>query len=184
VTIAAQACLLLLNRPTAYFPKLRQVLVYPGAFVVNRPVTDGAGVQQEHRRALSGESWTQGQVILSWQDTLEGAAVVDDGRNVVLHEFAHQLDSEKGYTNGAPQLGSRQRYESWSRVMSQAYAQLQTAAALGEYTLLNHYGATSEAEFFAVVTETFFEQPAELAAQHPALYAELRGYYCVDPLSW
>ena len=184
VTIAAQACLLILNRPTDYYPKLRQILVYPGAFFVDRVQTDFAGIQREQRQVLSGESWTQGQVILSLHDTVEGAAVVDDAQNVVIHEFAHQLDSEKGYTNGAPLLIGRQRYERWSRVMSQAFAQLQRDAAQGLPTLLNPYGATNPAEFFAVLSETFFEQPGELAAQHPDLYRELCDFYRIDPLSW
>ena len=99
VVIAAQACLLLLNRPTDYFGNVRQILVYPGAFVVQRTTTDSIGVQQEHRQALAGESWSQGQVILSWQDAMEGAAAADDGRNVVIHEFAHQLDQENGFAD-------------------------------------------------------------------------------------
>jgi hypothetical protein len=184
VTIAAQACLLILNRPTGYYPQLRQVLVYPSAFFVDRIDTDFAGIQREQRQVLSGESWTQGQVILSWHDTVEGAAVTDDAQNVVIHEFAHQLDSEKGYTNGAPELGGRQRYARWSKVMSQAFARLQRDAAHGLPTLLNPYGATNPAEFFAVLSETFFEQPGELAAQHPELYDELRDFYRIDPLSW
>jgi Mlc titration factor MtfA (ptsG expression regulator) len=184
VTIAAQACLLILNRPTDYYPKLRQILVYPGAFFVDRAHTDHAGIQREHRRVLSGESWTQGQVILSWHDTVEGAAVVNDAQNVVIHEFAHQLDSEKGYTSGAPMLGGKQRYERWSRVMSQAYAQLQHDAAHGLPTLINTYGASDPAEFFAVLSETFFEQPGELAAHHPDIYKELCDFYRINPLSW
>lgn len=184
VTIAAQACLLILNRPTAYYPQLRQILVYPSAFFVQRPHTDDAGVLQDHRRVLSGESWSQGQVILSWDDTVAGAAVVDDAQNVVIHEFAHQLDSEKGYASGAPILDGRQRYARWARVMSEAFAELQQQAHAQQHALFNHYGATDPAEFFAVVSETFFEQPAELAAQYPALYQELRDFYRIDPLSW
>ena len=102
VVIAAQACLLVLNRSTDYFPNLRQILLYPGAFAVDRASTNDAGVQQEQRQAMAGESWSQGQVILSWQDCLEGAARSDDGRNVVIHEFAHQLDQENAVANGAP----------------------------------------------------------------------------------
>jgi Mlc titration factor MtfA (ptsG expression regulator) len=185
VTIAAQACLLLLNRrKTRYFPRLGQILVYPGAFVVNRSHTDGAGVLQEQRQVLSGESWTQGQVILSWQDTLDGAAVADDGRNVVIHEFAHQLDQEKGHANGAPGLALSSQYKAWSRVLGHEFAQLQAAAARGDETLLSPYGATNPAEFFAVASEVFFEQPLPLAVQHPALYEQLSRYYRVNPLSW
>jgi Mlc titration factor MtfA (ptsG expression regulator) len=187
VVIAAQACLLVLNRSMQHFAHVRQILIYPGAFIIQRTVTDGIGVQQDQRHALSGDSWEQGQVILSWQDTLEGAAVVDDGRNVVLHEFAHQLDQENGAAQGAPPptAGDTQyNARRWKQVFSQAYAHLQSQVQCGEQGLFNHYGATSPAEFFAVVTEAFFEQATEMAEHHPALYQELSGYYKVDPASW
>ncbi len=187
VVVAAQACLLLLNRPADYFRNVRQILLYPQAFVVNRVVTDGAGVLQEQRQALAGESWTQGQVILSWQDTLEGAAVPDDGRNVVIHEFAHQLDQESGRANGAPlpNLGDRTfNQKRWQQVMTDAFAQLQHEAQHGIDGLLNHYGAQDPAEFFAVVSEVFFEQGRALAQQYPALYRELHAYYRVDTAQW
>lgn len=184
LTIAAQACLLLLERDAGCFPNLRQVLVYPGAFLVERLRAEPSGVLQEQRHALSGESWTQGQVVLSWEDVLEGAAIPDDGRNVVIHEFAHQLDQQKGHANGAPWLGRRERYRRWSQVMLAEYARLQAQAARGEASLISPYGATSPAEFFAVVSEVFFEQPHALAAQQAALYEELRVLYRVDPRDW
>ena len=184
VTIAAQACLLLLNRSAGYFPNLRQILVYPGPFVVNRVRTDNAGLLQDLRQVLSGESWSQGQVILSWDDVLEGAADPHDGRNVVIHEFAHQLDQETGHANGAPRLRSRASYRSWSRVLGQEFAALRQRAAAGETSLLSDYGATEPGEFFAVASEAFFELPGRMAQEHPHLYAELRRLYCVDPLSW
>jgi MtfA peptidase len=187
VVVAAQACLLLLNRPADYFRNVRQILMYPDAFVVQRSVTDSAGVQQDHRQALAGESWSQGQVILSWQDTLEGAAVADDGRNVVIHEFAHQLDQENGKATGAPlpNLGDRNySAQRWQQVMSQAFVQLEYEAEHGIAGLLNHYGAQDPAEFFAVVSEVFFEQGAALAAHYPAVYRELCAYYRVNPASW
>ncbi len=184
VAIAAQACLLILNRKSDYFPKLAQILVYPGAFLVERLRPEPSGVLQEERHALSGESWTHGQVVISWEDALEGAAIVDDGRNVVIHEFAHQLDQQKGYANGAPWLGRRDRYPRWSRVLTEEFARLQQQAMIGEPSLFNYYGATNPAEFFAVVSEVFFEQPRAMASMHPALYAELRSLYRVDPLGW
>jgi len=207
VTIAAQACLLRLNRPGPLFPELRQVLVYPGAFVVDRVHAAPGGVLREERRALAGESWQQGQVILSWQDVLDGARIPDDGHNVVLHEFAHQLDQETGAANGAPRLGSRAAHERWARVMSREFAGLQARIRAREAAraraqagwswlepspepapppddLISDYGATNEAEFFAVVTEVFYEQPRALAARHPELFALLRDYFGVDPREW
>jgi Mlc titration factor MtfA (ptsG expression regulator) len=184
VTIAAQACLLLLNRKTGYFPNLRQILVYPGAFIVERLRPEPSGVLQEHRQALSGESWTHGQVVLSWEDAAHGAAIADDGANVVIHEFAHQLDQEKGFANGAPLLGGRDRYSRWSQVLAWEFARLRDQAFLQQPSLLSYYGATDPAEFFAVASEVFFEQPQQMAAEHPALYRELRDLYRVDPVAW
>jgi Mlc titration factor MtfA (ptsG expression regulator) len=136
---------------------------------------------------LSGESWEQGQVILSWQDALEGAAVPDDGHNVVLHEFAHQLDQENGAAHGAPlpAAGDKQHdARRWKKVLGQAYGHLQRQVRYGEQGLFDHYGAQSPAEFFAVATEVFFEQGAALAEHYPELYQELSGYYKLDPASW
>ena len=184
VTIAAQACLLLLNRPDYYYPRLKQILLYPSAFVVHGSNADAAGVMHEQRRVLSGESWGQGKVVLSWADTLDGAANPTDGRNVVIHEFAHQLDQEKGIANGAPLLERSSDYQQWSAVMQQAFNELQVKVAQGLPVLLDPYGATNPAEFFAVLTEIFFERPAELSTQHPDLYQLLSRFYRLNPLSW
>ena len=184
VTIAAQACLLILNRPSGYYPNLRQILVYPDSFVVERDHTDGIGVAHRARQVLAGESWSQGQVILSWQDTLAGAAVVDDGQNVAIHEFAHQLDQETGSANGAPMLARRAHYQHWSRVLGEEFANLQARVTQGEPSLFSDYGATNPGEFFAVISEVFFEQPEPFAQEHPALYQELSQFYQLDPLSW
>jgi Mlc titration factor MtfA (ptsG expression regulator) len=184
VVIAAQACLLLLNRPGRDFSRLGEILVYPGPFVVHRERRDRIGLVSEHSRVHSGESWAHGQVVLSWPDVLEGAAAPDDGRNVVIHEFAHQLDQEKGHANGAPDLVDAQRYPRWSRVLGQEYGLLQERLANQEATLLDPYAATDPAEFFAVSSEVFFEQPHHLAAQHPELYGELSRYYRIDPRAW
>tara|TARA_R110002126_G_scaffold172463_3_gene321193 strand:- start:563 stop:1372 length:810 start_codon:yes stop_codon:yes gene_type:complete len=184
VTIAAQACLLLLNRPDYYYPKLNQILIYPAAFVVHGTAPDAAGVVSAQRRVLSGESWGQGKVVLSWQDTLHGAATPDDGRNVVIHEFAHQLDQEKGMATGAPLLSRSTDYQQWSTVMQQAFATLQQQTASGNNGLLDGYGATNPAEFFAVISEVFFEQPMQMHQQYPALYQQLSQFYRVNPLSW
>ncbi len=184
VTIAAQACLLILNNPRGYYPRLRQVLVYPGSFVVQREHTDGIGVAHHARQVLSGESWADGQVILSWHDTLEGAATPDDGQNVVIHEFAHQLDQETGFANGAPILARRDQYSRWSQVLGAEFKALKARAWNNEASLFSDYGATDPAEFFAVISEVFFEQPYRMASEHPALYRELTEFYRLEPLSW
>ena len=184
VTVAAQAALLTLNRAVHPYPNLRSILLYPAAFVIERIRPAPSGVLQEQRQVLSGESWTNGQVVLSWEDVQHGAAIGDDGQNVAIHEFDHTLDQEKGFANGAPYLGGRERYSSWSQVLAREFAQLQWASANGWPTLFNAYGATDPAEFFAVVSEVFFEQPRRMAAEHPALYGELRSLYRVDPASW
>lgn len=184
VTIAAQACLLLLGRGQDGFPELREVLIYPAAFVVERLQVDALGLHTDLSRVLSGESSSRGQVVLSWDDARIGAADADDGRNVVIHEFAHQLDQEFGQANGAPQLARRADYARWSQVMADAFARLRTQLAHGLPTALDAYAATDPAEFFAVACEVFFEQPARLKMQEPALYAQLQAYFTVDPASW
>lgn len=184
VTIAAQACLLVLNRRGQFFTNLQQILVYPEAFVVGKMRADAAGVLQEHRRVLLGESWSLGQVVLSWKDAADGAAVADDGQNVVIHEFAHQLDQESGHANGAPHLASRSRRERWAAVLSAEYAALQRRVGDGQPSMIGDYGAADPAEFFAVASEAFFEQPRKMADEHAALYRELSSFYRVNPLSW
>ena len=185
VTIAAQACLLLLNRRGADgYPELRQVLVYPDAFVVERLRADAMGLQYHSAQVLSGESWSRGQVVLSWRDAREGGVYFGDGRNVVIHEFAHQIDQEFGPANGAPQLARREDYARWSTVLGTEYQRLQEKLSLGEMTLIDPYAATDPAEFFACATELFYEKPMDLAIHHPALYNELRRFYNVDPVRW
>jgi Mlc titration factor MtfA (ptsG expression regulator) len=184
VTIAAQACLLLLGRSDRVYPDLDTVLVYPGAFLVPRRQVDAGGVVTETRQDLLGESWGDGRVVLSWEHVRRAGMDAEGTHNVVLHEFAHQLDSESGSTNGAPILGSAERYRRWSATLSHDFAQLRQQTYWGYRDVLDPYGATSPAEFFAVATEAFFEQPHALAARHPALYAEFEAYYRVDPRVW
>jgi Mlc titration factor MtfA (ptsG expression regulator) len=184
MTIAAQACLLLLNRPSRVYPGLHTVLVYPGAFLVPRREQDAAGVVTETRQDLLGESWGDGRVVLSWEHVRRAGNEEEGRHNVVLHEFAHQLDSESGSNNGAPFLGSPERYRSWSETLSRDFELLRRDAWFGYRDVLDPYGATNPAEFFAVATESFFEQPHALAGRHPALYAEFQAYYRVDPRDW
>ena len=184
VTIAASACLLLLNRQSDVYYGLHYVLVYPNAFLVKREALDSAGLSNLQQRGVLGESWSNGKVILSWEDVLQGNKDFTDGANVALHEFAHQLDHESGATNGAPFMGSAARSAQWARVFTDEFQRLQKAAYHGDQTLIDQYGATEPAEFFAVVTETFFEQPKQMAIEHPALFRELKNYYKVDPSEW
>ena len=120
-------------------------------------------------------------MVLSWDDVLAGAADIHDGHNVVLHEFAHQLDKEAGYGDGAPDLPQRSMYVAWARVLSAEYAHLVDAIHQNHPTVLDPYGATNPAEFFAVATEAFFEKPAALKSLHPELYEQLRQFYEQDP---
>jgi MtfA peptidase len=184
VTIAAYACLLILNRPTEYYPHLREILVYPGAFIADRTHTDAAGVVHPRREALAGESWVRGRVVLSWEDVVDGIGVGDDGFNVVIHEFAHQLDQEKGAATGAPLLERSAHYKTWSQVWAAEFERLLELERTGQWSLFRDYGATNPAEFFAVVSEVFFEQPQQMAELHPELYREISGFYRLDPLSW
>lgn len=179
VAIAFQACLLVLGIDEHVFDELRTILVYPDEFVVQES-WDEDGIVTEGESVLSGQAWDTSRIILSWRDVEEAG----DGYNVVLHEFAHYLDEEAGAINGAPRLATPADHDRWSQVMQQAFEELRARAEAGEETFLDPYGAHDEAEFFAVATETFFELPQELAAEHPALYAELKAYYRLDPAQW
>jgi hypothetical protein len=181
VTIAAQACILLLHRKTDYYPSLRSVLVYPQAYLARQATYLGGGVTVEGLHVRLGESWRRGSVVLSWDDVQKGASDIHDGQNVVFHEFAHQLDSSGGKGDGSAVLQSRSRYIAWARVLRRDYERLRGKAIRNLPTLLNKYGASNPAEFFAVATECFFERPTELREQHAELYAKLREFYHQDP---
>lgn len=184
VTVAGEACLLLLNRPTSGYRNLNAILVYPSAYLAPREERDAAGVISSHTGTLLGESWSNGKLIISWDDVQRGASNFHDGHNVVLHEFAHQLDQETGSANGAPRLTRKSSYQSWARVLSNEFEVLQAKAEQHLPSFLDRYGATNPAEFFAVATETFFERPAEMRRLHPELFEQLLVYYCVDPSHW
>ncbi|TBR59008.1 zinc-dependent peptidase [Mastigocladus laminosus UU774] len=184
LTIAAVACLLLLNERGEYFPKLRSILIYPSAYFVNETVATSEYVVEERRVARLGESWSRDQVVLSWEQVQQDTCNWSDGHNVILHEFAHQLDQEEGKAQGVPILAQKSDYPIWSRVMTQAYQQLCNDVQRGIKNVLNNYGATNPAEFFAVATETFFEKPQQLLKMHPGLYELLQGYYQVNPGEW
>ncbi|MEJ7758091.1 MAG: M90 family metallopeptidase [Gemmatimonadaceae bacterium] len=182
VTIAAQACILLLHRDTDYYPKVKVILVYPSIYVEEGERNVGGGIWEAGEQHRLGHTQQQlGAIVLAWDAALHGSRVYDDGHNLVLHEFAHQLDFEGMGTDGTPLLDTRQQYLSWARVLGAEYEQLRKLDDAGELSILNAYGATNPAEFFAVVTEFFFERPAELLAKHQALYEELKGFYRQDP---
>lgn len=184
VTVAAQACLLVLNQGRTPYPDLDSILIYPSTFVATREVANELGLVSTNHIAMLGESWSQGKVVLAWDNVKKGVVNLQDGHNVVLHEFAHQLDHESGSTNGAPVLHTRGAYKSWAHVFSDEFEELQRDAVRGRHSLLDHYGATNPAEFFAVATETFFERPREMAAYHQELYQQLKDYYKLDPGQW
>ncbi len=183
VTVAAQACMLLLNRQATYFPKLHDIFVYPHTYVAKTLSSDGRVVVDRDSVRL-GESWQNGPVVLAWDSVKGGTSNVHDAQNVVLHEFAHQLDQEDGTADGAPILSRRARYVAWARVLGAEYENLRGSKKKRRRSVMNKYGATNPAEFFAVATETFFEKPKQMQKRHPELYDELRDYYKLDPLEW
>jgi Mlc titration factor MtfA (ptsG expression regulator) len=185
VTIAAQACLLLLHRKTDYFPRLVTILVYPSAYMVDERRHVEGPIWEEGKSARLGESGQRlGTIVLAWDAVRSGAADPSDGKNVVLHEFAHQLDYENDATDGAPALATREQQTSWRIVMQREFSSLRAADETGVPMLLDMYGATNPAEFFAVATEAFFERPFALRGRHPELYAELANYFQQDPVEY
>ena len=182
LTIAAQACLLLLHRETDYYPRLRSILVYPTGYTAHGDRHVGGGLWEEAGEERLGHTQQQlGALVLAWDAARQGALEPTDGENLVLHEFAHQLDFEDSATNGTPALSSRAEYLAWGRVMSAEFEALREAEETGQPTLIDQYGATDPAEFFAVVTEAFFERPHALRRRHPALYDRLAAFYQQDP---
>jgi Mlc titration factor MtfA (ptsG expression regulator) len=184
VTIAAQAGILLLNRKPRYYPGLDSILVYPSTFLSENIRYLGDHVYVEEEAAHLGESWRRGMLVLAWDSVKRGGMDVSDGRNVVFHEFAHQLDQEDGAADGAPILERGSRYAAWARILSKEFERLQATVRSGLETVMDEYGATNPAEFFAVATETFLERPHAMKRRHPELYEALKGYYKLDPVAW
>lgn len=182
--IAAQAALVVLGKDDhGFFPRLRSILVYPGSF--RDPGRRRFGIHDVARDVLHGESWETGSVVLSWDNVVAGGRSADDGMNVVIHEFAHQLDQYNGTADGVPRLRSREDYARWSEVMGRHYDELVEACKTrSPEPFLDPYGATHPCEFFAVASETFFEDSADLEAEHPELYGELAKFYGLDPARW
>jgi Mlc titration factor MtfA (ptsG expression regulator) len=189
VLIAAQACVLLLGLENhGFYPRLRSVLVYPGAFHDARRKTFELP-DEDDREVRLGESWTTGSVVLSADSVVAGARNNDDGMNVVMHEFAHQLDQADGVGDGAPILQQSANfddddYDDWARVLGENYEEMLDDLFERRRPVLDPYGATNPAEFFAVATETFFEEPERLKREAGDLYAALQKFYGTDPAEW
>ncbi|HEX4143341.1 MAG TPA: M90 family metallopeptidase [Pirellulales bacterium] len=179
VTIAAQACLLALGLDNVLFDSVLSILIYPREYVASAARRLGGGETVAADVRL-GEAWYRGPVVLSWAEVIDDCRHLGHGRNVVWHEFAHQLDMLDRASDGTPPLGSRQQYERWSSVMTAELSKLRTARRLGRPTLIDPYGALNEAEFFAVVTECFFDRPVELREEHSDLYELLAEFYRQD----
>ena len=182
VTVAAQACILILNRKKNYFPRLGSIYIYPSTYVAKRQRHIGGGVMAKQTDVNLGESWVDGRVVLAWDASKHGAINMHDGHNVVMHEFAHQLDQEDGSGDGVPKLSEFSKYSTWINVLGREYELLKKGRK-GK-SVIDRYGATNGAEFFATATEAFFEKPHQLKRKHTELYAELKDYFCVDPVEW
>jgi Mlc titration factor MtfA (ptsG expression regulator) len=177
VTIAAHACLLVLGMEHNDYDRVKSILVYPHGYLA-----EGArGAIVDAGSGRLGEAHYRGPVILSWSEVLADGRHPCAGKNLVFHEFAHQLDMLDGAIDGTPPLKDRDAYRRWQEVMTAEYRQLIEASEHGRATLLDQYGTTNEAEFFAVATECFFDRPVPMAQRHPRLYELLRDYYRQDP---
>ena len=181
ITIAAQACILLLGQSGDVYPRLKTILVYPHTYSGGQKGIFGG---DNGESARLGESWDCGVVVLAWNSVLGGAQNMHDGHNVTFHEFAHQLDQEDGAADGVPVLSERSAYASWAHIFNHDYKVLIDETDHGKKEVIDRYGATNPAEFFAVATETFFEKPRQLKEKHPELFEELKFYYALDPIEW
>lgn len=186
VVIASQACLLILeldeDLSLDWFDGWHEVIVYPDSFFVVHQQPDEIGLVHEQRVLLGGEAWGSGPVILSWKDAQPGHHTHGKGSNVILHEFAHKLDMLNGAANGMPPLHRNMKREAWTRAMSESYEDLLRQVERHHRTRIDPYGAESPAEFFAVVTEEFFEWPERLHRYYPRVYHQLHLFYRQDTL--
>lgn len=183
VPIAAQACILILGTDDYSFvyDDLRSVLVYPKPYVAKIKNRNNSFFVEEGFQQRHGEAWSRGTIVLAWDQVQNGARDIHDGQNLVFHEFAHQLDYEYGATSQVEEEYEESQFLSWARVVGDEYQQFVSALQQNRETLLDSYGATNLAEFFAVITECFFERPMELKNQHPKLYHQLSEFYRQDP---
>lgn len=186
LTIASQACILMLGLEniSAFYPDLRSILVYPHHYAAPvKEVLEG-GFVEEGLENRNGESWSHGTIVLAWDEVRRGASDYRDGYNLVLHEFAHHLDYEYGATRPIDDSIKDDHFLAWARVLSNEYQDFLQELAQKQETLFDEYGSKNIAEFFAVVTECFFEKPEELNYSHPELYRHLTLFYQQDPLKY
>jgi Mlc titration factor MtfA (ptsG expression regulator) len=179
LSIAFQACLPILNLGLDYYAGWTEVIVYPDQFLPTHEFRDDAGVVHVVRHPMAGESWRRGPVVLSWADAAGSADL--DGVNVVIHEFAHKLDMLNGDANGYPPLHRGMRRADWARVFALAYNDFVRRVERGEDTVIDPYAAESPGEFFAVLSEAFFEIPKALKQCYPEVYGQLSAFYRQDP---
>ncbi len=184
LVVAAQAALLQLRPEADHFPGLDTILLYPETFVVAHPREDEHGFVTEGEDELAGESWQRGVVILSWHDVVTDTRKIGDGYNVVLHEFAHQLDDEYGGgADGAPRL-PRALAPRWAAAFGAAYEKHRKRLARRREVLFDADAAEDPAEFFATAVELFFELPRDMKQEFADVYAVLVEYLGVDPSAW
>lgn len=182
LSIAAQACLLIVNTDL-WYDNLTTILLYPSAFKSRQAQQSGFVVTEKEVVRL-GESWNRGPVVLSWAHSNQGALNDHDGHNVVLHEFAHQIDDMSGRANGVPLLGKDQSFADWERVFLAAFAHHVSDVEHGRPTVIDPYGAEGHEEFFAVSVEVFFERPRALKTSAPEVYDQLSQLFRLDPVTW
>jgi len=184
VTVSAQACLLLLGLPHDYYKNVESIIVYPST-VVPPPRKPGffenTIAPADLAQPIIGQAFQQGPVIIIWDAALRGGRHPKSGHNVIYHEFAHKLDMLDGMADGTPPLRDRAEYREWVLTCSQEYLRLKNRTEKGKKSFLDAYAATNEAEFFAVATEQFFDQPRLMIKHAPDLYLVLKKYYCQDP---
>ena len=183
ITVAGNACLLLLQGRKRHFPGFTSILIYPDTYVAHEVQHDGL-VATERPSSRAGESWMRGPVVLSWADVVRGSANGSDGHNVVIHEFAHKLDEQSGTMDGLPVLRDNSHYAEWATVLTEEFDALKDRARRGTNKVMDAYGTVSPPEFFAVATESFFEKPVLMKQRLPDLYAQLKTFYNVDPATW
>lgn len=186
VSIAAQASILMLGMDdlSYFYEDLRSVLVYPQQYVARVKKRNNGFFVEEGFEQRHGEAWSHGYVILAWDQVRKGASDIHDGQNLVFHEFAHQLDYEFGATNQIESDRNHSAYLSWAQILGHEYKNFINSLQKNQQTLINSYGATNTAEFFAVVTELFFEKPHELKQKHPRLYSQFSEFYQQDPVQY